>query len=81
MIQMDVRGRDIDGFVNDANAAIESEVELPPGYWTEWGGAFENQQRALKRLSVIVPLTIFFIFVLLYTAFNSTKYATMIIAR
>ena len=81
VIQMDVRGRDIDGFVNDANAAIESEVELPPGYWIEWGGAFENQQRALKRLSVIVPLTIFFIFVLLYTAFNSTKYATMIIAN
>ena len=47
----------------------------------EWGGAFENQQRALARLSVIVPLTIFFIFVLLYTAFNSVKYATMIIAN
>ena len=81
VIQMDVRGRDVDGFVNDANAAIEANVELPPGYWIEWGGAFENQQRALKRLSVIVPLTIFFIFVLLYTAFNSTKFATMIIAN
>jgi cobalt-zinc-cadmium resistance protein CzcA len=81
VIQMDVRGRDIDGFVNDANAVIEAELELPPGYWIEWGGAFENQQRALKRLSVIVPLTIFFIFVLLYTAFNSMKYATMIIAN
>jgi cobalt-zinc-cadmium resistance protein CzcA len=81
VIQMDVRGRDVDGFVKDANAIIDAEVELPPGYWIEWGGAFENQQRALKRLSVIVPLTIFFIFVLLYTAFNSTKYATMIIAN
>lgn len=81
VIQMDVRGRDVDGFVNDANAAIKANVELPAGYWIEWGGAFENQQRALKRLSVIVPLTIFFIFVLLYTAFNSTKYAMMIIAN
>lgn len=81
VIQMDVRGRDVDSFVRDANAAIDANVELPPGYWIEWGGAFENQQRALKRLSVIVPLTIFFIFVLLYTAFNSTKYATMIIAN
>ena len=81
VIQMDVRGRDIDGFVQDANAAIEDRIDLPPGYWIEWGGAFENQQRALARLSVIVPLTIFFIFVLLYTAFNSVKYATLIIAN
>jgi cobalt-zinc-cadmium resistance protein CzcA len=81
VIQMDVRGRDVDGFVQDANEAITSSVELPAGYWVEWGGAFENQQRALTRLSIIVPLTIFFIFVLLYTAFNSTKYATMIIAN
>lgn len=81
VIQMDVRGRDVDGFVRDANAAIQQQVKLPPGYWVEWGGAFENQQRALKRLSIIVPLTIFFIFVLLYTAFNSIKYATLIIAN
>ncbi|MEQ8483953.1 MAG: CusA/CzcA family heavy metal efflux RND transporter [Pseudomonadales bacterium] len=81
VIQMDVRGRDVDGFVSEANAAIEAQVDLPPGYWIEWGGAFENQQRALARLSVIVPLTIFFIFVLLYTAFNSVKYAVLIIAN
>jgi cobalt-zinc-cadmium resistance protein CzcA len=48
IIQMDVRGRDVDGFVQDADAAIEQQIELPPGYWIEWGGAFENQQRALK---------------------------------
>ena len=81
VIQMDVRGRAVDGFVRDADAAIAAQVELPPGYWIEWGGAFENQQRALARLSIIVPLTIFFIFVLLYTAFNSVKYATLIIAN
>lgn len=81
VIQMDVRGRDVDGFVQDANRAIAEQIELPAGYWIEWGGAFENQQRALARLAVIVPLTIFFIFVLLYTAFNSVKFATLIIAN
>jgi heavy metal efflux system protein len=81
VIQMDVRGRDVDSFVQDANAAIKQKVDMPPGYWIEWGGAFENQQRALQRLSIIVPMTIFFIFVLLYTAFNSVKYATLIIAN
>ncbi len=81
VIQMDVRGRDVDGFVAEADAAIARQVTLPPGYWIEWGGAFENQQRALKRLAIIVPLTIFFIFVLLYTAFNSVRYATLIIAN
>ncbi|HHQ13512.1 MAG TPA: efflux RND transporter permease subunit, partial [Chromatiales bacterium] len=81
VIQMDVRGRDVDSFVHDANAAIADRVDLPPGYWIEWGGAFENQRRALTRLGIIVPLTIFFIFILLYTAFNSVKYATLIIAN
>ena len=81
VIQMDVRGRDIDGFVEEANRVIAEKVKLPPGYWIEWGGAFENQQRALKRLSIIVPVTIFFIFVLLYTAFNSVRYAALIIAN
>ncbi len=81
VIQMDVRGRDVDGFVQDANAAIAAKVDLPPGYWVEWGGAFENQQRAMKKLGVIVPVTIFFIFVLLYTAFNSLRFAALILAN
>jgi cobalt-zinc-cadmium resistance protein CzcA len=81
VIQMDVRGRDVDSFVKEAAAAIEAKIELPPGYWVEWGGAFENQQRALAKLSLIVPITIFFIFVLLYTAFNSIKFAALILAN
>jgi cobalt-zinc-cadmium resistance protein CzcA len=81
VIQMDVRGRDIDGFVQEANAKIAQAVTLPTGYYTQWGGAFENQQRALKRLSIIVPVTIFFIFVLLYTAFNSVRHAVLILAN
>ena len=81
VIQLDVKGRDVDGFVKEANERIAGAVKMPPGYWLEWGGAFENQQRAMKRLAVIVPLTIFFIFVLLYTAFNSVRYAALIIAN
>lgn len=81
VLQMDVQGRDVDGFVRDADAAIRAQVELPAGYWLEWGGAFENQQRAMARLAVIVPLTIGLIFILLYTAFNSVRYATLIIAN
>jgi len=81
VIQMDVRGRDVDGFVKEASAAVEAQLDLPPGYWIEWGGAFENQQRALAKLSLIVPITIFFIFVLLYTAFNSIKFAALILAN
>ena len=81
VIQMDVIGRDVDGFVQEAEQSIASDIDMPDGYWIEWGGAFENQQRALAQLSLIVPITILFIFILLYTAFNSAKYATMIIAN
>ncbi len=81
VIQLDVKGRDVDGFVKEAEAKIRDQIKLPAGYWMEWGGAFENQQRALTRLAVIVPLTIGLIFILLYTAFNSVAHATMIIAN
>jgi cobalt-zinc-cadmium resistance protein CzcA len=81
VIQMDVKGRDIDGFVREAEAKIRQQVTLPQGYVIEWGGAFENQQRAMAKLAVIVPLTIGLIFILLYTAFNSATYATLIIAN
>ncbi|MBI4291854.1 MAG: efflux RND transporter permease subunit [Betaproteobacteria bacterium] len=81
VLQMDVRDRDVDGFVQEADANIRSAVKLPEGYWIEWGGAFENQQRAMARLALIVPLTIGLIFILLYTAFNSLIHATLIIAN
>ena len=81
VIQMDVRDRPVDAFVADANAAIAQRVKLPTGYYVEWGGSFANQQRAMTRLSLIVPLTIGLIFILLYTAFNSVPQATMIIAN
>jgi cobalt-zinc-cadmium resistance protein CzcA len=81
VLQLDVKGRDVDGFVKEADAKIRSQVKLPEGYWMEWGGAFENQQRAMARLALIVPLTIGLIFILLYTAFNSLTHAALIIAN
>ena len=78
---MDVQGRDVNGFVKEAEAAIKAKITLPPGYRLEWGGAFENQQRALGRLALIVPITIGLIFVLLYTAFNSLRFAAMVLAN
>lgn len=81
VLQMDVKGRDVDSFVKEADAKLKEAVQMPAGYWVEWGGAFENQQRALARLALIVPLTIGLIFLLLYTAFNSLRHATIIIAN
>lgn len=81
VIQLDVKGRDVNSFVTEAEGKIRQEVKLPTGYWIEWGGAFENQKRALARLAVIVPLTIGLIFVLLYTAFGTVRHAVMIISN
>lgn len=81
VIQMDVQGRDVDSFVKEAETRIHNEVKMPAGYWIEWGGEFENQQRAMAKLGLIVPVTIGLIFILLYTAFNSLTYASLIIAN
>ncbi len=81
VIQSNVRGRDIGSFVADAQAAIAKDVKLPTGYYVTWGGEFENQQRAMQRLYLVVPLAIGLIFLLLYSMFNSLKYATLIIVN
>ena len=78
-IQCNVTGRDIGSFVKEAQEALDTRIELPPGYLVTWGGQFKNQQRAMKRLSVIVPLTVFLIFIMLYSAFNSLTNAFLII--
>ena len=81
VIQLDVKGRDVNSFVTEAEGKIRQEVKLPTGYWIEWGGAFENQKRALARLAVILPLTVGLIFVLLYTAFGNVRHAAIIISN
>ena len=77
-VELNVRGRDIGSFVEEAQAKIEREVKLPPGYYLTWGGTFENLQRASARLLIVVPLALFLIFVLLFTTFGSVKQALLI---
>ena len=80
-VKCSVRGRDEGGFVAEAQAAVARAVPLPAGYRMTWGGQFENQRRATKRLLLIVPASIVFIFILLFSAFGSVKYASLILAN
>src|SRR5438477_10068105 len=77
-IKWSVRERDMGSLVGEAMQKVEAAVQLPPGYRMVWSGRFEDQQRALARLYVIVPLVIFIIFVLLFGAFNSVGDALLI---
>lgn len=79
VIQSNVRGRDIGSFVADARAQIAASVSLPPGYLITWGGQFENQERATKRLFIVVPLALLLIFALLYIMFSSVRHSLIII--
>ncbi|MBA3322972.1 MAG: efflux RND transporter permease subunit [Pyrinomonadaceae bacterium] len=77
-VELNVRGRDIGSFVEEAQAVIARDVQIPPGYYLTWGGTFENMQRASERLLIVVPLALFLIFVLLFSTFNSVKQAILI---
>ncbi|MNS29050.1 Cobalt-zinc-cadmium resistance protein CzcA [compost metagenome] len=79
VIEANVHGRDIGSFVADAQRAIAREVSLPPGYLPAWGGQFENQQRAMGTLSVVVPMVIALIFGLLFGTFGSVKQALLVL--
>jgi cobalt-zinc-cadmium resistance protein CzcA len=78
VVSTNVRDRDIKSFVAEAKQRIEKDVQLPPGYYLKWGGAFENLERATNRLMIVVPIALFLIFVLLFTTFNSGKQALLI---
>lgn len=78
LVQCNVRGRDLAGFVADAQQIVQDQVQLPAGYTLRWGGQFENLQQASKRLAIAVPVALFLIFALLYMTFNSTKLALLI---
>lgn len=77
-VETNVRGRDLSSFVADAQEAVRQKITLPDGYSIEWGGQFEQLQRASMRLAIVVPLALFLIFVLLYTMFNSVRPAVLI---
>ena len=79
IVQSNVEGRDLVSFVEEAQRKIENEIKLPAGYYVEYGGEFKNQQRAAKRLAIIVPLALFLVFILLFVSFKSLRQALMVL--
>ena len=77
-IEANVRGRDLGSFIAAVQQTVGQRVRMPEGYYVEYGGQFENLQRASQRLALVVPLALFLIFVLLYTTFNAIKPAILI---
>jgi cobalt-zinc-cadmium resistance protein CzcA len=76
-----VGGRDLVGFVEEAKAKVGETVGLPTGYYLEWGGQFENQQRAATRLSLVIPLVIGLIFLILFSTFRSIRQAVLVLTN
>ena len=81
VVRSNVSGRDLVGFVDEARAAVRDGVDLPPGYYVEWGGQFENQQRAAARLGIVVPVAIGLIFLLLFSTFRSVRQALLVLTN
>lgn len=73
VISANVRGRDIGSFVPEAEEALTKSVRIPAGYWTTWGGTFEQLQSATQRLQIVVPLALFLVFILLFMMFRNVK--------
>lgn len=78
IVFLNVRGRDMGGFVGEAKTVLEKQLKLPPGYYVAWSGQWENQIRAKKRLQLLVPAGILIIFILLYFTFHSALEASMV---
>jgi heavy metal efflux system protein len=81
VVMSNVRGRDLGSFVAEIRSKINAQINLPPGYFIEYGGQFENQDRATRRLMLIVPIAIALIFVLLYLTFESVKQALLVVGN
>jgi cobalt-zinc-cadmium resistance protein CzcA len=73
VVSANVRGRDIGSFVPEAEQMIRAQVTIPPGYWTSWGGTFEQLESATARLKIVVPLALSLVFILLFVMFNNAK--------
>jgi len=79
VVKCNVTGRDIGGFVHDAQAAVATQVKTPPGYFITWGGQFENAQQATRRLLIAIPISLLLVFVLIYACFSSLRNTLTII--
>jgi Cu(I)/Ag(I) efflux system membrane protein CusA/SilA len=78
-VLLNVRGRDVGGFVDQAQRAVTQNVKMPPGYYIEWSGQYENQISARKRLELVIPIVLVIIFVLLYRTYGSAKEAAHVL--
>jgi cobalt-zinc-cadmium resistance protein CzcA len=81
VVRSNVEGRDLVGFVEDAKRTVAEKVVLPQGYFIQWGGQFENQQRAAARLAVVIPIALLLIFLLLFSTFQSVRQALLVLAN
>ncbi len=81
VIRSNVEGRDLVGFVDEARRAVAERVQLPTGYYVEFGGQFENQQRAAARLSLVIPVSLGLIFLLLFSTFGSVRQAILVLSN
>ncbi|NOQ29580.1 MAG: CusA/CzcA family heavy metal efflux RND transporter [Helicobacteraceae bacterium] len=79
VVQSNVAGRDLVGFVEEVKEQIEQKVKMPAGYYVSYGGEFENQQRAAAKLMIIIPISLFLIFILLFVSFNSITQALLVL--
>ena len=79
VVGINVKDRDLGGFVAELQAKVGQKIKLPEGYFLEWGGQFQNMERALGHLKIIIPITVAAIFFLLFMLFNSVKFAVLII--
>ncbi len=80
-VECNIAGRDLGGFVAEARTAVRGRVKLPAGYYMTWGGQFENQQRAMRRLAIILPATVGFILLLLFLTFNSFRLSLLVLVN
>ena len=78
-VLLNVRGRDVGSFVDEAKPQLAAQVQLPPGYYMEWSGQYENQQRARQRLMIVIPIVLVIIFGLLYLTYNSVLEAAHVL--
>ena len=81
LVLSNVRGRDLGSFVQDVRARVAAQVSLPAGMFLEWGGQYENQQRAMSRLTIVVPAALLLIFGLLYLSFRSVAQAVLVLSN
>ena len=81
VVEFNIKDRDTGSVVADSQKLLASHLSLPPGYYLAWGGTFENQERAMKRLLLIVPVTLALVYLLLFLTFGSLRYASLIISN